>query len=384
MGPNTVKYLSEVVDAGLASDMYERFTQHFAELYGVRHCIGTPGCNQAVFAVMLGLEFEPGDEIIVSSITDYGSVAGMLFMNYIPVFADTGEGTALISAETIEPLLNERTRAIMCVNKFGLPCDLDPIMELAHSHDLPVIVDNCQAILSTYKGSLSKTLGNIGCFSFDSEKTCGGDIGGAILTDDDELFHRINNRALLRGAFHKPGFGRVHAYQGFSTRMPQCTAATCLANLEILERQVGNRQAMAALLDAIIEDIPGIVPYRVPEGRTHTYWMYGFSIEPSAFSCTPLEFARQLRSEGIPDCALGSYYLLPAALPFLSDKAVRGDYPFSVPPASRRHNYSIDTVPNARRFLETWVRWFWTEKYEPRHIRLIGDIIGNVSESNRR
>ncbi len=178
MGPNTMKYLKEVADSGLASDMVERFTRYFADLYGVRYCIGTPGCTQAVFAVMLGMEFEPGDEIIVSSITDYGTVAGILFTNYIPVFADTEPGTALISADTIRPLINERTRAIVSVSKLGLPCDMDPIMELAQSHDLLVIVDNCQAILSQYKGSLTKTLGHVACFSLDSEKTCGADIGG--------------------------------------------------------------------------------------------------------------------------------------------------------------------------------------------------------------
>lgn len=384
MGPNALAYLGEVVESGFTSDMTERFERRFADMHGVRYCIGTPGCTQAIFAAMLGMDFEPGDEIITSPITDYGSVAGVLFQNWIPVFADTEPGTALVSARTIEPLITERTRAIICVHKLGLPCDMDPIMELARRHNLIVMEDACQSILARYKGRIAGTLGHLSCFSFDAEKVLGGDIGGAVLTDDKELYDRIRYRAVSRGAHVRKGFGRVHDYQGFAIRMPQCTAATCLANLEILERQVENRQRTAALLDDLIGRIDGILPYRVPPERTHTYWMYGFSIDPARFACAPAEFASRVAEAGMPGVGLGEYYLMPAALEFLADKARRGVYPFSTPPASRRMRYDGESVPHARAFLSTWIRWFWTEKYQETHVRRMASIIADVAEQSRR
>lgn len=383
MGPNAEAYLKEVVDAGLASDMYDRFTTYFADMYGVRYCIGVPGCTQAVFASMLGMDFEPGDEIIVSPIADYGTIAGMLFNNYIPVFADTDPGTALISADTIEPLITDRTRAVMCVHKLGLPCDMDPIMELAERHNLLVLTDVCQAILSEYKGSMQKTLGHLACFSFDAEKTCGGDIGGAILTDDKDLYDRINHRALSRGAHKEPGFGRIHTYQGFATRMPQCTAATCLANLEILPRQIRNRQETAALLDDLIRDIDGITPYDVPADRTHTYWMYGFSVSAERFGSSVQEFGERLAANGVPGAGMGQYYLMPEAVRFLGEYVENGIYPFTTPPSSRTYQYNADVTPNARNFLDGWVRWPWTEKYSEAHIRYIAELVAKTAEECR-
>ncbi len=383
MGPNTMTYLQEVVDSGLASNMYDRFTTCLAEMYGVRYAMGTPGCTQAVLAAMLGMDFDPGAEIICSPIADYGTVAGMLFEGYIPVFADTDPGTALISAATIEPLVTPRTRAIMCVHKLGLPCDMGPINALAKKHDLVVITDVCQAILSEYQGSRAATLGDLGCFSFDAEKTCGADIGGAVVTDNEEIFSRITNRAIARGAYQEPGFGRIHSYRGFAIRMPQCTAATCLANLEIVEEQIENRQKMAAMLDEMIGDIDGIIPYAVPSDRTHTYWMYGFSVDPTRFSQTADEIAMRLKDGGIPGVGMGRYYLMPAAMPFLADQAAQREYPYSLHP-NVRYSYGADTVPNAKAFLDTWIRWFWTEKYRPAHIEHIASIIRSVAESSSK
>ena len=383
MGPNAMKYLQEVVDSGLSSDIIQRFEQTLAADHGRSYCVSSPGCTLSLFALFLGLEFEPGDEIIVSPIADYGDVCGLLFENYIPVFCDTEPDTGLISAATIEPCITERTRAILAVNFFGLPCDFDPIMELAEKHDLIVIEDVCQSVLSTYKGRISSSLTHTATYSFDSEKTCGGDLGGALLTDDGELYERVVNRSLSRGAKQYPGFGRKHTYRGSALRIAQCSAATCLANWEILPRQVENRQRTAGRLDELIREIPGIIPYPVPDHKKHTYWMYGFSIESAAYNCSVAELAEQLKAAGIPSVGTGRYYVLPAAVPFLGEFVEREAYPFSIPPASRKVDYDADRVcPNAVAFMENWIRWPWTEKYTEQHIEQIADIVRDICRQN--
>ena len=102
IGPRAVEYLAEVVDSGLTCDMVDRFEQAFAEAHGVAHCIATPGCTPALAVLAAAFGFEPGDEIVVSSVSDYGTVQGLISAGYIPVFADAAPGTINVNAETIE------------------------------------------------------------------------------------------------------------------------------------------------------------------------------------------------------------------------------------------------------------------------------------------
>src|SRR5262245_30035536 len=145
MGPNASKYLQEVVESGLTVDMMGRFERAFAETLGVKHCVAAPGCTPSLAMLASALRFNPGDEIIVSPVTDYGTLQGVIRENYIPVFADTAPGTINLSAETIAPCITDRTRAILAVHKTGIICDMDPIVALARRHNLLVIEDCCQA-----------------------------------------------------------------------------------------------------------------------------------------------------------------------------------------------------------------------------------------------
>lgn len=103
------------------------------------------------------------------------------------------------------------------------------------------------------------TLGHAAAFSFDSERTMGSDVGGCIVTNDDELAERIRFVGQSRGAEMVPYFGRKHRVLGYAYRMPQCMAAICLAQLKVMREQVARRDRMARLLNELISDIPGII-----------------------------------------------------------------------------------------------------------------------------
>ena len=385
IGPNAMKYLQEVVDSGLTVDMTGRFEKAFAEKLGVKHCIATPGCTPALAALAAAFDFEPADEIIVSPITDYGTIQGLCSEHYIPVFADTEPGSPNLSAATIEPLITERTRAILVVHKTGIICDMDPINELASRHGLIVYEDACQAVMGRYKGRLAGTLAHAAGFSFDSEKTMGSDTGGCVITDDDKLAERIRFIAHSRGAEMVPHFGRVHVERGYAYRMPQCTAAICLAQLEIVEEQVAQRDRMIRYLGRLLAGVPGIRPLPIPDYvDVYSCWMAGFSIEPEQFRCSAEEFARQVAEEGITGAGLGKYYLMPAACTFLQRQAEGKDYPFSMPPASRKHHYGADNCPNAKAFLENFVRWStFCEKYTEADCELAAEIVASVARRNQ-
>ncbi len=385
MGPNCLKYLQEVVDSGLTSNMVRRFEETFAGEMGVKHCIATPGCTPALAVLAAAFDFEPGDEIIVSPVTDYGTVQGLIRENYIPVFADTEPGTLILSAETVEPCITDRTRAVLVVHKTGTLCDMDPINALADKHGFIVYEDTCQAVFGEYRGRLAGSLSTAGAFSFDAEKTLGSDVGGCVVTNDDELNERIRFVGQSRGGQMREGFGRIHAVNGYAHRMTLSTAAITLAQLEIIRPNIARRDRMVRLLSEKLAEVPGITPLPIPDYMdVYSCWMAGFSIAPDAFTCNADAFAKQVADAGIPGAGTGRYYLMPAALPFLSEKAQKEVYPYSQPPASRKYRYSADTCPTARDFLETFIRWSsFCEKYEPEHCDLAAQIVREVADKNR-
>ena len=385
IGPRAMEYLQEVVESGLRSDLTSRFEERFAAELGVKHCIATPGCTPALQALAMALDFAPGDEVIVSPISDYGTILGLIQQDLIPVFADTAPGTVNLSAETIAPLITDRTRAILAVHKTGLLCDMDPIVALARRHGLLVIEDVCQAVFGEYKGRLAGTLGDAAGFSFDSEKTLGSDMGGCLTTNDDALAERARFMAHSRGARMRPGFGRLHTAPGMALRMPLATAAITLAQMDLIRDQVAHRDRMARLLTSLLAEIPGVTPLPIPDYVTvYSPWMVGFSIDPRAFRCTADEFGAQCAAGGIPAAGTARYYLLPAAVTFLEEKARRGVYPYSRPPASRTYRYGGDACPRAQAFLETFIRWSsFCEKYQPEHCHLAATIVRAVAEANR-
>ncbi len=386
LGPNAWKYVQEVLDSGLTCDMIGRFEKAFAEALGVRHCIATPGCTPALHVLALALGWNPGDEIIVSPITDYGTLHGFVAEQLIPVFPDAAPGSINFSPETIAPCITDRTRGILCVHMTGTINDMDAINTLAKRHGLLVIEDVCQAVFGEYKGRLAGTLGDVAGFSFDSEKTMGSDIGGCMTTNDDALAERARYMGQSRGAVMKPHYGRLHADPGYAYRMPHCTAAICLAQLEVIREQVAHRDRMARYLYSLLDAIPGIAALDIPEAmNVYSCWMAGFTFDPAMFRCSAEEFGIQLAEAGIPGAGTGSYYLMPEAVTYLQRNAVERRYPYSMPPASRSYTYDIGQYPNAVRFLDTFIRWStFCEKYQEEHCELAAKIVAEVAERIRR
>lgn len=386
IGPSAGRLLGEVMGAGLASDMVTRFERAFAEAMGVRHCVATPGCTPALAVWAAAAGYQPGDEIVVSSISDYGTIMGLVKEGLIPVFADTLPDGPNVGVETIEPLLTDRTRAVLVVHKTGLMVDLDPLAALCRERGLTLVEDACQAVYSRGRGRLAGTIGEVGAFSFDPEKTMGADTGGCLLTDDDDFAARARFVGHSRGGVERPGFGRVHVEAGYAYRMTQCTAAVCLAQLDIAPDQVAHRDRMIRLLYDRLAAIEGIEPPAIPAWQeVHSCWMAGFALTPGAFTCTTDEFAAACAAGGIPGAGTGRYYLLPASCQFLAEAAAAERYPYSRPPASRRYCYGAECCPNAAAYLERFVRWStFCEKYQPEHCELAAEIVGQVAARFRR
>lgn len=272
------------------------FEQEFAAKYGAKHALACSSGTASLHMAFAALDCDPGGEIIVPPVTDFGTIAGILFQGLIPVFADWKEDSFNIDPVDIERKITSRTRAIVPVHLFGNPCDMDAITAIAARHSVPVIEDCCQAYCTPYKGTWVGTLGKIGCFSMQQTKHLPAGEGGVVITNDDDTAMRL---ALFRdkGWENRGRWGpRSYTFLGLNYRMNELTGAVARAQLRKVESVVMTMRRLGNLLTELIKGVPGILPAPVTPGGEHSYWLYPFKINGP----DPLQFVRDLKEEGIP------------------------------------------------------------------------------------
>ncbi len=383
IGPKAMDYFRELVESGNTANLLERFDKAFASLIGAKFAVSLSNCTVACHTALAAAGVGPGDEVVVSPITDYGTVYGIIAQRAIPVFADVNKLNGNVTGETIEKVITDKTKAVMIVHWAGIVCDMDPILEVAKKHDLIVIEDCCQSILARYKGKCSGTLGDIGCFSFDIEKhmSCGS--GGAIVTNNEEYFERAKNFAYARGSvIEDPSFGRRHKVLGNNYRFDIVRAALALAQLEILPRKIKRYMALGMKLNKGLKEIEGVMPCPVPKGSEAAYWIYPFLVETERFRISLDDFGKALSAEGL-HASPGRYYLVPESHNLLND--LRYTYDKSISPGGRSDNYigrkySADMTPNAKWYVEHMLRWPFTDKYSEKDIEDIITIIRKIAD----
>ena len=191
--------------------------------------------------------------------TFVATINAVLMHHALPVFVDTDPETFQIDARKLEAAITERTRCIMPVHLGGSAADMDAILAIAARHKVPVVEDACQAHLAEWRGRKVSTLGDLGCFSFQASKNLNSGEGGAILTNNDDLFEQCrsfqnNGRGtttaglLLRAQRRQPAHDRVPG------------ARLLLQQLTRLEEQSRRREQNAAYLTELLHEIPGITP----------------------------------------------------------------------------------------------------------------------------
>ena len=194
-----------------------------------------------------------------------------------PVLVDGDPLTWNMDVTQIEAKITPRTKAIMVVHIYGLPVDMDPVLDIAKRHGLKLIEDAAEAIGQTYRGRPCGSFGDISTFSFYPNKHITTGEGGMILTDDDELAESCRS---LRNLCFQPGKRFVHERLGWNLRMTNLQAALGLAQLERLDEFVAKKRWMGARYNELLADLPGV---QLPLARTdyadNIYWVYGLVLE---------------------------------------------------------------------------------------------------------
>ena len=288
-----------------SGEQVPRFEAAYADLIGARRCLAMASGTTALIVGLHVLDVDAGDEVIVSPFTFIASYNAILFHKALPVLADTDPATLTIDPTSIERRITERTRAVMPVHIYGMPCDMDPIVAISRKRGLAVIEDACQAWLAEYKGKKCGTIGDLGCFSFQNSKHLTSGEGGAITGNSDDLIDRASSfhdcgrpYGTFKGA--RPNFTR-----GGNFRMQHFQAVMLLQQLEKLREDTARRRQNAARLSASLKEIPGIHLVRLPENSQAVWHLYPFRYDAEKFQGLPREtFIKAMRAEGIP-CSTG-------------------------------------------------------------------------------
>jgi dTDP-4-amino-4,6-dideoxygalactose transaminase len=272
------------------------FEKEYAQLMGTKFCVATGSCTQSLHTCLEALGIGAGDEVVTSPYTDPGTIASILACRALPVLADLDRESYQLDPEDVAKRITENTRAIMPVHMMGQPCRLDKIMEIAKKHGLKVVEDAAQAHLAEYQGKKLGTIGDLGCFSFQSSKTIACGEGGAIVGNDGQLMDKCytvhNHGTSRRGLTEVPGP---------KYRMNEFQAAVLLGQLPGVKERFARRNENAAYLTSKLKGFPGVVPQKLYEGtQSGSFYIYAMTYKKEHFNDADRGvFLKALLAEGV-------------------------------------------------------------------------------------
>ena len=325
------------------SEVSFQLEKEFAEYVGARHALAYPNGTSAIQAAVYAAGVGAGDEVIVPSFTFWSTVGAVVVNNAVPVFADVSLTSHNLTAETIEPHITEKTKAILLVHVWGTPCDMDSIQALAKKHGIKVITDCSHAHGASYGGKKSGILGDIGAFSLQASKTLPGGEGGLFVTDDDEMYERAvtlghYERVCILSEKYKP---LELTGAGFKHRIHPLSAAIALGNLHRLDELNGIRNANALRLESYLQKLGYIEVQEVPKKAERIFaYHYMRFLSDSLGGISTTTFLKALAAEGV-ECGVCGYGRLHKAPLYTGENSPFGRLgPFNNP-------YWKDYVPTA-------------------------------------
>jgi perosamine synthetase len=278
---NEAKYLAECIETGWISSegpFVRKLEEGMSAIAGRRHGVAVMNGSVALEVALAALRIGPGDEVILPTFTIISCAAAIVRAGATPVVVDADPGTWNLEPSKLEALITPRTRAIMVVHLYGLPVDMDPVVQIAHEHKLYIIEDSAEQIGQVYRGRSGESrmigsFGNISTFSFYPNKHVTTGEGGMVLTNDETLAERCRD---LRNLC----FGRkrrfVHEELGWNFRMSNLQAAVGVAQMEVLGRTLEKKRLIGAWYNELLQDVEGIeLPASSTVYAENIYWVYG-------------------------------------------------------------------------------------------------------------
>ncbi|GGU26178.1 aminotransferase DegT [Streptomyces lavendofoliae] len=323
-----------------------------ARLYGRAEAVSSSSGTAALHLAVAAAGVGPGDEVVTTPISDFGTVAPVLAQGARVVFADVREDDGNLDPDAVEAAITPRTRAVIAVHLFGGAADTVRLREICDRHGVLLIEDCAQAWLGEDgEGRLLGTIGDIACFSLQQYKHITAGDGGLSITDDPALATRM--RLFMDKGWDRAE-GRIHRTMGLNYRMTELVAAVARVQLTRVAGVVARRRASARLLADAVAALPGVTVPRPYPG--HAWWVVPLLVDDNT------RWAAALEGLGVP--ALPGYL----ERPLYANPALSGYPPGLCPRAERLIDRTLLVLP-------------WNEAYREDDVERIAQALGKVAAS---
>lgn len=265
----------------------EAFEREFAAALNAPFALTTSNCTTALHLALLLLDIGEGDEVILPSLTFVATANAIRYVGAIPVFADiTSLEDLTMSPEDIRRCITPKTKAIMVMHYAGYASDMPAICEIAKEHNLKIIEDACHAPLGALDGVSMGLWGDIGCFSFFSNKNMATGEGGMLVTKDEELYKRaklLRSHGMTTLSYQRAG-GHTTTYDvvslGYNYRMDDIHASIGRVQLKKLPADIARRKAFVERYHANLKGVKDVtLPFSNHRGTSSYYivpiWVKG-------------------------------------------------------------------------------------------------------------
>jgi 8-amino-3,8-dideoxy-alpha-D-manno-octulosonate transaminase len=350
-----------------------RLEEQFRAMTGCAHALAVGGGTGSLICGLVGIGIGEGDEVIVPGYTYVASAMAVLICGAVPVIAEIDESLTL-DPRDIEAKISPRTRAIMPVHMRGIPCDLEPILELARKHDLLVLEDCAQACGGSYRGKRLGSYGAAGCFSLQQYKLITAGEGGMVVTQDRQVFDRAALRHDSAMCFWRPGESSVRPFAGENFRMNEMEGALGSVQFGRLEAILARTRAIHRRLHGALAGTSGIRLHQAPDP------------DGDCGICLPIFlprpgqakwFAQALQAEGLPagsiyDKGIPDRHIYCYWEPVMEKTSEqRTGWPWTSPHHDPSRAYDPKMCPRTLEILERVVAIHISQTYEDRHVEWI-------------
>lgn len=277
---NEKKYLAECIDSGwISSDgpFVSEFEERFAARVGRKHAIAVTNGTAALEAAVAALDIGVGHEVILPTFTIISCAAAIIRSGATPVLVDSDPITWNMDIDQVASKITPKTKAIIVVHTYGLPVDMEPLLQLANHYGIRVIEDAAQMHGQTYRGRPCGCFGDLSTFSFYANKHITTGEGGMIVTDDDRIARCCRS---LRNLCFEPAKRFVHESLGWNLRMTNLQAAVGLAQLENLNKSVNRKREIGQYYDQLLGTSEELqLPLKQTDYAENIYWVFGIVLK---------------------------------------------------------------------------------------------------------
>jgi dTDP-4-amino-4,6-dideoxygalactose transaminase len=252
----------------------EKFENEAANYFDVKYTVGVASGTDALILALKALDIGEGDEVITTPFTFIATPEAIVRAGAKPVFCDVEERTYNIDVSKIEERITPKTKVILPVHLYGLPCEMDKILSLAKKYNLSIIEDCAQSFGAEFKGKKTGSMGNVGCFSFFPAKILGafGD-GGVVTTNSEKVVQNL--KSLRNHGQTKKYYYSIH---GFNSRLDTLQAAILRVKLKYIDKWIKMRQEKAKYYNKLLSTTDIVTPF-IPDYAKHSFNYYTIRIK---------------------------------------------------------------------------------------------------------